>query len=318
MAIPITIDVPVEFTPNNLPAALQGKDPVDKSKHKFRLYIRVPTMLERDSYHAALQRAGVTHYSRQNLRDFSLAGVLELLPSEEQDEATALLEELWQVSDEETRVGGVQLERLQELVEAARESGGPNAMPDQKLIEKELNEIKPTITMDKRRRTKAASINVKLISMYEPLREALASLVEQDSKRHWMNMKTYVNTWVGLPDTPVGNGLGGLTQDEAEYLRGKLGMEAWKETSDFITGMQGIDEDEEKNLASLLESASAPIGSKTSEPLKASSENGNSTDAPSTKTRGKGSPKTTGSSSRSGKSSATKPAGSEPGQTAAG
>lgn len=318
MAIPLTADAPVEFTPNALPKALIGKDPDDKTKHKLRIFVRVPTMLERDSYHAALTRAGVVNYTRQQLRDLSLAGVLEKFPEEDQDEITALLEELWMVSDEETRVGTEQLERLQEMIEAAREKSGLEARPDQKEVEEELAKIKPTVTMEKRRATRAAAINAELISNYEPLREALASLVEQDAKRHWMNVKAYVRGWTGLPETPEGNGMGGVTQREAEYLRGKIGSEAWGELSDFITALQGIDQDEEKNLASLLESASAPIGSTTSAPSSASSGDGNSTDARSTKTPKRASRKTTGSSSRSGKSSPTNTVESEPIQTAEG
>ncbi len=136
-----------------------------------------------------------------------------------------------------------------------------------------------------------------IMAKYMPLKEAVASFAEQNSKLAWMNAQVYVCGWKGgMEFQPDGNGRGGLLPHEAEYLRKHIGSDAWEELNEFIVALNAIDEDEEKNLASLLANSSAPIGSKT-DISRESSDDGNSTDAPSGKTRGKGSRKTTARSS---------------------
>jgi hypothetical protein len=309
MAIPLTAREPVEFTPPNLPEALKGTDPADSTKNKVRILVRVPTMMERDSYAAALVRGGVVYHTRQQIRGYALAGVLDIVPESEADEATALLEEYWQTTDEEERVRDEQMKKLSELMEAAQAKKGKAAVPDPKVVKQELEAIVPNMKMDARRRARAISLNSRIMSTYQPLKEAIGDQVDQDAKRAWLNAQVYVIGWTGLPDDPDGNGSGGITLAEAEYLRGHIGAEAWNDLSEFITSMQGIDQDEKKNLASLLESASVQIGSTTSEQSSASSEDGSSTDAPSTPIPASESRKTTGSSSRSTKSSRTKTGG---------
>src|SRR4051812_43486293 len=99
MAIPITARVPVEFTPPSSPAPLLKKDPADPEKHVFRILVRVPTMMERDSYSAALIRGGVISYTRDQIRDLALAGVQHIYDPAEHEELQAGLRELWQAAD---------------------------------------------------------------------------------------------------------------------------------------------------------------------------------------------------------------------------
>lgn len=297
MTIPITAREPIEFRP---PALRETKPDVV-------ITLRVPTIMERDAYAAALIRGGVMNYSRQQMRDLSFAGVEALFDASKHEEYIALLEELYLVSDEETRVEEMKQQRLLELHEAAKAKGETVKPKD---VLKELDEIKPTVVMDRNRRIQAVGINQQIMSRYKPLQEALGAITEQDAKRAWLNNTLYVMGWKGLEHEPDGNGKGGITDHEAEYLRKQVGHDAWQEISNFITAMQTIDGDEEKNLALLLESESGPTGSTPSEQQSASSENGNSTDARSSRTRGRGSRKTTGSSSRSTKSSRTKTGGS--------
>lgn len=98
-------------------------------------------------------------------------------------------------------------------------------------------------------------------------------------------------------------------------MRAQVGYDAFEQLGEFIFAMHAIDGDEEKNLASLIESSSAPTGSTAAESM-GNTELGSSTDEPSTPTPDVGSPKTTASSSNSSKRSATKTAKSASGPTA--
>jgi hypothetical protein len=156
------------------------------------------------------------------------------------------------------------------------------------------------------------------------LQKVFADLAEQDARRAWLQAEVYVAGWrvenrtdeadTVLAYQPDGNGRGGLKKHEAEYLRRAIGQDAWMELSEFITALHSLDADEEKNLASLLASMSAQIGSTPSE-SKASSESGASTDVPISATPESESATTTESSSSSTTRSGTKKAKSEPGPT---
>lgn len=302
MAIPLTAREPIEFSPPSLPKHLQGPDPEEPGKPKFRLIVRVPTMMERDGYAAALVRGGVIHYTRQQIRDLSLAGVQELFDEKEHEELQALLQEVWTVADAEAQCEREQQDKLREIHEKA---AGTNTKIDPKDVIKELEKIVPSAQMDKSRRVRGIAINQELMSRYQPLIHAIASLAEQDAKRAWLNAEVYVAGWKGLEHEPEGNGRGGLKTHEVEYLRREIGADAFDELSEFITAMQAIDGEEEKNLASLLENTSAQTGSTQSEST-ASSDDGSSTAEPSGSIPEAESPKTTGSSSRSTTRSATK------------
>jgi hypothetical protein len=321
MAIPLTAArAPAEFRP----PALYPKDKdghFKKRPHDVIILIRVPTMYERDSFASALVRGGVVHHGPKQIRALLLAGVQVLYPTEQFDAIRADLEELWAVTDEEQKVQQLQTERLVELLDV--EPG--TKPPPQKKIEEELNKIVAEVKMDPAKRIRVFAQQQHVMASYEPLQAVFADLAEQDARRSWLQAEVYVTGWrvenrVDEADTvlqhqPEGNGLGGLKKHEAEYLRREIGQDAWMEISEFITALHGLDGDEEKNLASLLVSMSAQIGSTQTE-SKASSGNGASTDGPISQTRGGGSRKTTASSSNSSKPSVTKKAKSGPGPTA--
>ena len=310
MAIPLTAREPVAFTPPSLPEkykAADGEDP------KLEILVRVPTMLERDSYAAALVRAGVASYTQRQIREIALGGVQELYDESEHDEIVALLQEMHTVVDAEAECEAAQQRRLLELHEKAK--AAKKAIDPKKVIE-ELDEIVPSAQMDQKRRIRAMAINQHIMAEYEPMREALGSIVDQDAKRAWLNATTYVVGWKGLPHEPDGNKRGGLAKHETEYLRNEIGSEAFQELSDFITSLQSIDEDEEKNLASLLANVPRQNGS-TQSTSTASSDDGNSTAGSSGKTRASASRKTTGSPSNSTKGASGKKAKSRRGRTGA-
>lgn len=305
MAIPLTAREPVEFTPPSLPKKLQGLDPDDPTKNRFRALVRVPTMLERDNYAGLLIRGGVMSYSKQQIRELCLAGVQSMFDKAEHEAKQNLLREAWVVRDAEEECEQAQRQKLRELTEKATAVGQPLTPQEMKAA---LEEFTPSAVMDPSRKIEATALQQELMSNFLPLKKVLADLVEQDAKRAWLNAEVYVKDFIGLPDRPEGNGRGGLQHHEIEYLRRAIGEDAFHELSDFITAIQTVDEDEEKNLASLLESTSAPIGSIQSEST-ASSDHGNSTATPSGRTQGStGSRKTTGSSSGSTNRSATKTA----------
>lgn len=321
MAIPLTAArAPAEFRP----PALYPKDNDGHFKKRPRdviILIRVPTMYERDSFASALVRGGVVHHGPKQIRALLLAGVQVLYPAEQFDTIRADLEELWAVNDEEQKVQQLQTERLVELldVEPGTKPPGP------KEIETELNKIVADVKMDPAKRIRVFAQQQHVMASYEPLQAVFADLAEQDARRSWLQAEVYVTGWrvenredeadTFLQHQPDGNGRGGLKKHEAEYLRAQIGQDAWMEISEFITALHGLDGDEEKNLASLLVSMSAQIGSTPTE-SKASSENGASTDGPISPTRAAGSRRTTGSSSNSTKRSGTKRAKSGTGPTA--
>lgn len=292
MAIPLTAARgPLEFTP----LSLAERKPIVK------IMVRVPTLYERDSYASALVRGGVVYYTKKQIRDLMLAGIIAGYPEEEFEDKRALLEELWQVGDEEAAARVKQQERLVELYDVPEGTD----LPDEETVKAELDKIVPEVEMDPQRRVRATAIQQHVTSTYEPIQKAFASLTEQEARRAWLQAEIYVCGFTGYEHQPEGNGKGGLKTHEVNYLRGQMGGDAWLELSDFITALHGIDGDEEKNLASLLESMSAPDGSTVQE-SNPSSESGPSTDAPITPIPDAASPKTTGSSSRSGTSSRTK------------
>lgn len=323
MSIPLTAEGgPAEFRP----PALYPKDQDGHFKKRERdviLLVRVPTMYERDSFASALVRGGVVHHGPKEIRHLLLAGVQVLYPEDQFDTIRAELEELWQVTDEEQKVQQKQMERLVELLDV-EEGEEP---PDQKTIEAELEKIVPDVKMDPAKRIRVFARQQHVMSAYEPLQKVFADLAEQDARRAWLQAEVYVAGWrvenrtneedTVLAHQPDGNGRGGLKKHEAEYLRRAIGQDAWMELSEFITALHSLDGDEEKNLASLLVSMSAQIGS-TPRESKASSENGASTDGPITPTPEKGSRTTTGSSSSSTTRSGTKRDRSGPGRTGGG
>lgn len=320
MTIPLTAARgAVEFRP----PALYPKDGDGHFKKRDRdviILIRVPTMYERDSFASALVRGGVVHHGPKEIRHLLLAGVQVLYPPEQFDSIRADLEELWAVTDEEQKVQRLQMERLAELLDV--EPG--KKPPSQKEIEKELEKIVAEVKMDAGKRIRVFAQQQHVMASYAPLQAVFADLAEQDARRSWLQAEVYVTGWrvenrsseddKVLEHQPDGNGRGGLKKHEAEYLRGQIGQDAWLEVSEFITALHGLDGDEEKNLASLLASMSAQIGS-TPPGSKASSESGDSTDEPTSPTRATGSRKTTGSSSNSTKRSGTKRGKSGPGRT---
>lgn len=316
MAVPLTARAPVEFTPPSAPEKLRAIDPSTELP-KFAVSVRVPTPYERDGYNAALVRGGVTSYTKTQIRQIGLAGIQELFPKEEHDDLVALLRENWAAEEAHAEMEKEQRAKLLELLDEARAKGGADAMPKNEDVKKALEEIRPSVVMDQQRQIRAVSIAQEIGNRYPPMREALAALVEQDAKRAWLNAEVYVTGWRGLEHEPDGNGRGGITRHEADYLRTQIGESAFHELSDFITSMHGLDEDEEKNLASLLESMSVQIGS-TQSTSKASSEDGNSTDESSTATQeSTGSRTTTAKSSGSGPTAkTTKKAASGNGRTA--
>lgn len=324
MGIPLTARALADFTPpallarnikttqiDNPERAAQGKPVLEP----IMLKVRVPTMYERDAFSAALVRGGVVHYSRKQIRDLMLAAVEHLRDKETFEQDCADLEELWAAADAQTKCQVERTDRYMQLMErdANRPKNKP-AMTEQEM-EDELQSIQPESVIDDKKRVRVTAIQQDLTSRYEPLQKAFADLAEQDTRRAWLCVESYVVTWKGLEHTPDGNGRGGITRDEAEWLRAQIGADAFEETADFIYALHGIDGDEEKNLASLIENFSAPIGSPRAESM-ASKINGTSTDEPSTATRGKGSRKTTGTSSSSSKPSATSTDASQPSQTA--
>jgi hypothetical protein len=301
MSVPLTASRgPVDFTP----LALIDREP------PIVIKVRVPTPYERDAYASALVRGGVVHYSKQQIRDLMLAGVVAMYPEEKFDDIRSDLTELWACGDEEQRVRRLQQERLAELLDVP-EGTDP---PDNKELEVELEKIVPEVTMDAQKRVRVVAVQQHVTSTYEPLQKAFADLAEQEAKRAWLQAETYVTGWSGLEHEPDGNGRGGLKKHEVEYLRSQLGSDAWLDLSDFITALHGIDGDEEKNLDSLLESMSNQNGS-TAKVSKPSGESGDSTDAPISPIPESESAPTTGPSSSSTSSSAKKTGASKTGRT---
>ncbi len=305
MAIPLTARAPIPFTPPSLTRRTNDANALriqngEEPKPMPEIIVRVPTMYERDSFASAMVRGGVVHYSRNQIRDLMLAGVTHLYPEDRFDEIRTDLQDLWAAGDAMTEATNRRTDRYVELMEKQAALPPGKRMKDAE-IEAELQQIQPDVQVSESARVKITAIQQHITSLYPPLQEAFANLAEQDVRRAWLCVEIYVINWKGLEHTPEGNGRGGVTRDEAEWLRGQIGGEAFDELGNFIFAMHSIDGDEEKNLASLIESSSALTGSPaTPESMSAPvNENGTSTDAPSTSTPADGSPKTTASSSDS-------------------
>lgn len=302
MPIPLTATDHVDFTPpailpRNIELMKAGKTPI-------KLRLRVPTMYERDSFSAAMVRGGVIHYSRQQIRDLMLAGVVFLYGEEKFEAIRTDLEGLWQMAD---AVKEAELKRTEFYLETMERQA--ELPPEKHLTEQEfeaaLQAIQPDVQLDEATRVRVTAIQQDVTARYEPLQKAFADLAEQDIRRNWLCAEIYVAGWEGLAHQPDGNGKGGITRREAEWLRGQIGKDAFDQLGAFVLAMHSLDEDEEKNLASLIESSSAPIGSTLAESM-ASSEPGNSTVEPSTEIPDTGSPETIASSSSSTNPSKTK------------
>lgn len=316
MAVPITARHPVDFTPPALLA--RNLDLVKEGKPPILIKVRVPTMYERDAFSAALVRGGVVHYSRSQIRDLMRAGVVSLYPAERFDELRQNLEDLWQLADAINKCELDRSEKFLELMERQAELPPEKHMSDADM-EAELQKIQPSIVMDEPTRVKITAIQQDITSRYEPLQKAFADLAEQDVRRNWLCVEIYVGDWEGLQYSPTGNGRGGCTRGEAEYLRMQIGEKAFDEIGGFVFAMHSIDGDEEKNLASLIESSSAAIGSTLAGSMMPTETPapGSSTGEPSIETPGTGSAPTTESSSSFTKPSKRKTAKSAASPTAA-
>ena len=273
MPIPITARAPVEFRP--------------PSKPGVTIIINVPTPYQRDAFAASLARAGVVHYTRSQIRDLMLAAVSATFP-DDFDTYRENLEEVWSADDAQGRANLLRAQLEVEMREksVAQYKGVEPTDKQRKTLEKDiaaaLNKIQPDVVVDMQKRVAVAALQQDMMSRFAPLQKALGELAEQQTKRNWLTIETYVHGWRDLPDNPDGDGKdpSGITRAEAEYMRQHIGMEAFNETGDFIFALMSLDGDEEKNLASLLENMSAPTGSTASEST-ASSEDGTSTDEPS-------------------------------------
>jgi hypothetical protein len=298
MPVPLTARAPVEFRP--------------PAKPDVTLSICIPTPFQRDSFAATLVRGGVIHYSQAQIRDLMLAGIMHIFGPEKFDEMRANTEMAWAAGDALDQARADRRAKEIELREKAAEAAHdmPLSAEQQKALDDEVvvevEKIVPEFTIDEAKRVAVAVMQNEVITRFEPLRQAFANLAEQKVCRDWLTIETYVTGWQDLEFKPDGNGKGGLERHEAEYLRQQLGDTAWGEVGDFIFALHSLDEDEEKNLHSLLASMSAPTGS-TAEPSSTTSsdETGSSTSDSRSEASDTGgtpataSPKTTGSSSTS-------------------
>jgi hypothetical protein len=306
MAIPLTAREPVPFRPPSLAA----------TKPDFTAMIRVPTMYERDAYQAALVRGGIVHYSKSSIRELMLAGAIALHGEDKFDTMRADFEDMWAAGDAMTECNQHRIELNIELVEKNEELPEGQKITVEEM-QKRMDAIKPDIEIDGARHVRITALQQDVTSRYEPLQKAFADLAEQETRRDWLNIETYVTGWSGLSHTPDGNGRGGITRREAEWLRAQIGSIAFTEISGVIFSMHGLDDDDEKNLASLLENASLQAGSTATE-MTTGSDAGNSGDEPSIETLAPVLPATTEPSSKSSKASETKTTKSEPSPTDAG
>ena len=223
MPIPLTARAPVEYTPPSIAAKIAAEN-VEHTKNgepmrePVKIMVRVPTMYERDSFAAALVRGGVVHYSKNQIRDLMLAGVTHLFEDERFDEIHADLNELWQAGDAAKECEDRRRDRYIELMEKQAQLPPAKRMTDEDM-EKELMLIQPSVVISDSKRVKITAIQQDITSRYGPLQMAFADLAEQDIRRSWLCVEIYVINWHGLEHTPTGNGRGGITRAEAEYLR---------------------------------------------------------------------------------------------------
>lgn len=305
MSIPITARAPVVFPP----PSLAGRTPPVKIK------IRVPTMYERDGYQAEQLRGGVKQYGTVQLREFLRAGLLILHGQEMFDQMISGLEEYWVANDANSACNSERRKLNIELIHKNQELPETQRLSLEQM-QAEMDKIMPDAVIDDRKRVIMSALQTDLFSRYEPLQQVFADLAQEETRSAWLNVETYVCGWEGLQHEPDGNGKGGLLRHEAEYLRAKVGEAAFNEISQFIFAMHGLDDDDEKNLASLLENASAPIGS-TVTGTTTGSPAGNSTEENSIETPVEESPPIIEPSSKSSKAAAKKTTQSASSPTAA-
>lgn len=296
--IPITAREPVRWTPPAL--AIKAQIANDEALRKgnpvlepAQVHIRVPTPFERDGWAAALVRGGVSYYSKKQIRDAFMAGLAFLTPDENQfAEAEHGMQMLWAYVDAQEKMHEQHQNRFNELAEANLNLPTDQQRTVEQMVAQVEEEIVSDVEMPSQQRVRLVAIQQRIQQSYEPLRNMMADLAEQESRTRWLSIETYVVGWSGLPHTPIGNGRGGITRTEAEWLRREIGEVAFNEAADLIYAMHGLDGDEEKNLASLIESYSVLTGSTATESM-ASSELGSSKGEPSTETPDSASPTTT-------------------------
>jgi len=323
MPIPLSARAPIPFTPpalanrnreENVAREARGEKPLEPVK----IIIRVPTMYERDSFASALVRGGVVNYSRRQIREMMLAGVAYLRPKEDFDELQERLAQLWAWEDAQKKCENDRMDRYAALQEENAQLPVKQRLTEQQ-IQDQVATIRPDVEMREADRISINAIQQDVMARYEPMMRCFADMAEHETQRRWICVETYVVNWQGLEHTPEGNGHGGIERREAEWLRAQIGGEAFDQLADLIFAMHWIDGDEEKNLASLIESSSALTGSTQQETKPAQdAAGGNSMGTSTTKTRATASRKTTGSSSGRGKRSGTRTAASGSSPTAAG
>lgn len=296
--IPTTAREPVRWTPPALVTKTQIAN--DKAQREGgvvldapEIHIRVPTPYERDSWAATLVRGGVMHYSKKQVRDAFMAGLAFLTPDENEfAQAEHGMEMLWSYVDAQEKMHALQQQLFNELAEENLTRPVEQQRTTEQLIEEVEAEIKSEVEMPSQQRVRLVAIQQRIQNTYEPLRNMMADLAEQETRQRWLSIETYVVNWTGLPHTPIGNGRGGITRTEAIWLRKEIGEQAFNEVADLIYAMHGLDGDEEKNLASLIESYSALTGSTAAESM-ASDEPGSSKVEPTIETPDSASPATT-------------------------
>jgi len=305
MPIPLTAVHLRPLAPPGIAKADEGKPEAEQRK----IVIRVPNMYERDNFSSALVRAGVIHYTLQQIRDLCLAGITLLWVPEEFDAKRDLLEQSWQAADAATKCQQERQNRFLELLEQhqAKLERDPKTPPfDQAAAEAELDLIQPDVEIDDATRVRATALQQDIAARYSPLQQAFADLAEQEIKRNWLCMQTYVVNWQNFEHSPTGNGMGGITRDEAMWLRAQIGQADFDATAALIFAMHGLDTDDEKNLDSLIASYSDPTGSTVSEKMSEEIPSGNLKVEPTTEIPDEASPPTTARSSRRSKPSGTR------------
>jgi len=320
MPIPLTARDPVPFTPPALRRRIEAENAEllrdgKPEREMPAIIVRVPTMYERDAFSAMLVRGGVIHYSRKQIRELMLAGVAFLYDDADFERIRGDLEDLWDHGDAWAKAEMERSERLIELAERNVALPEGKRMTDEEMAA-ELDAIQPGMVLPEAQRVRVTAIQQDITSRYEPLQKAFADLAEQEVRRAWLCVEVYVVGWTGFEHAPAGNARGGITRAEAEYLRAKIEQEAFEQLGDFIFSMHSLDGDEEKNLASLIENASALTGSTAAE-SRGENEHGSSTAEPITPTPDDASATTTASSSSSTKPSARRTARSKSSRTGA-
>lgn len=305
MPIPLTAIHLKPWAPPNLAKVDAAKPEAEQRK----IVIRVPNMYERDNFSSALVRAGVIHYGQKEIRDLVLAGITLLWVPEEFDAKRDLLEQAWQAQDAAMKCQEERQNRFLELLQLhqAKLERDPGTPPfDQAAAEAELELIQPDVQVDESVRVRATALQQDIAARYAPLQQAFADLAEQDIKRRWLCIQTYVANWQNFEHSPTGNGMGGITRDEAMWLRSQIGQADFDAVGELIFAMHGLDSDDEKNLDSLIVSFSDQTGSTASEKMSEEIPSGNSKVEPTTEIPAEESQPTTARSSRRSKPSGTR------------